>query len=130
MVAIINLNEEQIKQMMGNIDLNLDLNLDASSEVKKVKFTPFEDKGQFSSEPDHDVLKHLKVNMTVELARASVTLRELLILEKESTISLEKLAGEPVDIKLDGENFAKGEVVIINEVFGIRVGHLITDENP
>ena len=123
MVSIINLSEEQIQQMMGNLDP------DTSSEVKKVKFTPFEDKGHFSSELDHDVLKHLKVNMTVELAHASVTLREILVLEKDSTISLEKLAGEPVDIKIDGENFAKGEVVIINDVFGIRVGHLITDEN-
>lgn len=103
--------------------------LNGHPEVKKVRFTPFEDKGQVASELDYDILKHLKIQMTVELANTSMTLKEVLGLNEGSVISLEKLAGEPVDIRLDGEIFAKGEVVIINEVFGIRVGSLVTDKN-
>ncbi|WP_051533860.1 FliM/FliN family flagellar motor switch protein [Desulfitibacter alkalitolerans] len=103
--------------------------LNGPTEVKKVKFTPFENRGQTSSQLDYEILKHLKIHMTVELANTSMTLKEVLGLNEGSVISLEKLAGEPVDIRLDGEVFAKGEVVIINEVFGIRVGSLVTDKN-
>ncbi|KUO52559.1 MAG: hypothetical protein APF76_05720 [Desulfitibacter sp. BRH_c19] len=88
---------------------------------------PFEENGKISPELDFEVLNNLKTNMTVELASASMTLREVLALIEGNIISLEKMAGEPVDMRVDGEVFAKGEVVIINEVFGIRVGSLISN---
>ncbi len=101
--------------------------LNGEPEVKKVKFMPFEENGRTSPELDFELLNNLKAHMTVELANASMTLREVLGLNEGNIIGLEKIAGEPVDIRVDGEVFAKGEVVIINEVFGIRVGSLISN---
>lgn len=102
---------------------------DNEPDIKKVKFTPFEDQGTKSNENDFDILNNLKIEMIVELANTTITLREVLALEEGNLIPLEKVAGEPVDIKLNDSVFAKGEVVIINEVFGIRVGTLMDKDN-
>ncbi len=102
---------------------------DHQTEIRKVKFTSFEDAGTYASEPDFHVFDGLKVNMVVELSSTFMTLRELLSMEEGHLICLEKVAGEPVDVRFNGEVFAKGEVVVINEVFGIRISSLIGNNN-
>ena len=71
------------------------------------------------------LLMDVTMNMTVELGRASMTIRDILGLGEGSIIELQKLAGEPVDLLVNGKLIAKGEVVVIDENFGVRVTDII-----
>lgn len=73
-----------------------------------------------------DLLKDVEVDVSVELGRIQLPLGKVLQLAKGSVIELEKLAGEPVDILVNGQKIAHGEVVVIDEHFGVRISNLIT----
>lgn len=115
-----NLSEDQIRELLDNLEGK------DTAEVKKVKFLPFDESGQIAPEFDYGLLQDLETEMSVELANTVMTLREILALSEGHLISLKKIAGEPVDISINGELLGKGEVVIINEVFGIRMGNFAT----
>lgn len=70
-------------------------------------------------------LENIKVRMTVEVGRTEITIRELLRLSEGSVVELDRLAGDPLDILVNGTPIAKGEVVIIGERFGIRFGDIV-----
>ncbi|WP_297276732.1 flagellar motor switch protein FliN [uncultured Brachyspira sp.] len=67
------------------------------------------------------LLMDVSINVTVELGRARLSIREILELGEGSIIELQKLAGEPVDLLVNGKLIAKGEVVVIDECFGVRI---------
>ncbi|MEX0722411.1 MAG: flagellar motor switch protein FliN [Gracilimonas sp.] len=101
-------------------------------EVISGKFIEFED---FEENTPHlenengnsmDLLKDVKMDVSVELGRIELPLGKVLQLAKGSVIELEKLAGEPVDILVNGQRIAHGEVVVIDEHFGVRISNLIT----
>ena len=69
----------------------------------------------------HDV----PVELTVEIGRTRMTIRETLGLGPGSIVSLERLAGEPVDLLVNGKRIAYGEVVVIDEEFGLRITELV-----
>ncbi|MCH8557591.1 MAG: flagellar motor switch protein FliN [Balneolia bacterium] len=73
-----------------------------------------------------DLLIDVEMDVSVELGRIGLPLGKLLQLSKGSVIELEKLAGEPVDILVNGHIIAKGEVVVIDEHFGVRISSLVT----
>lgn len=73
-----------------------------------------------------DLLKDVEMDVAVELGRIQLPLGKVLQLAKGSVIELEKLAGEPVDILVNGQRIAHGEVVVIDEHFGVRISNLIT----
>lgn len=79
---------------------------------------------QFSDELNlvHDI----PVNMTVELGRTKMTIKQLLRLGQGSVVTLEGLAGEPLDILINGYLIAQGEVVVVSDNFGIRITDIIT----
>jgi flagellar motor switch protein FliN/FliY len=66
--------------------------------------------------------------MTVEVGRAKITIRDLLRLNEGSVIELDRLAGDPLDILINGTMIAKGEVVMVGERFGIRFGEIVEPE--
>ncbi|EFH7844096.1 flagellar motor switch protein FliN, partial [Escherichia coli] len=68
----------------------------------------------------------IPVRMTVELGRTRMTIKELLALSQGSVVSLEGLAGEPLDILINGYLIAQGEVVVVSDKFGIRITDIIT----
>ena len=72
------------------------------------------------------LLMDVTMNMTVELGRATMTIKDILGLGEGSIIELQKLAGEPVDLLVNGKLIAKGEVVVIDENFGVRVTDIIS----
>ena len=76
-----------------------------------------------------DFILDLKLNITVEVGRARMTIQDLLQLGQGSVIELEKLAGEPLDIYINGKQVAKGEAVIVNEKFGVRLTQIISVED-
>jgi flagellar motor switch protein FliN/FliY len=75
---------------------------------------------------DLDLILDIPVKMTVELGRTKMTIKELLRLSQGSVVTLEGLAGEPLDILINGYLIAQGEVVVISDKFGIRITDIIT----
>ena len=74
------------------------------------------------------VLENINVEMTVEVGRTEITIRDLLRLNEGSVIELDRLAGDPLDIRVNGTMTAKGEVVMVGERFGIRFGEIVEPE--
>lgn len=72
-----------------------------------------------------DILKNVEMKLSVELGRREMPLGKILKLVKGSVIELEKLAGEPVEILVNGHTIAQGDVVVIDEHFGVRISHLL-----
>lgn len=72
-----------------------------------------------------DTLLDLPIPVTIELGRTRMTVQDILRLGRGSVIQLERMAGEPVDIIVGDRRFAEGEVVVINEHFGIRITRLV-----
>lgn len=73
-----------------------------------------------------DMLLDLPMPVTIELGKTRMTVQEILRLARGSVIQLERVAGEPVDIIVGDRRFAEGEVVVINEHFGIRVTRILS----
>lgn len=74
------------------------------------------------------LLENIGVKLTVEVGRAELTIRDLLRLNEGSVIELDRLAGDPLDVLVNGTLIAKGEVVMVGERFGIRFGQIIDPE--
>lgn len=74
------------------------------------------------------LLENIGVKMTVEVGRAELTIRDLLRLNEGSVIELDRMAGDPLDVLVNGTLIAKGEVVMVGERFGIRFGQIIDPE--
>ena len=72
------------------------------------------------------LIHDIPVKMTVELGRTKMTIKELLRLSQGSVVTLEGLAGEPLDILINGYLIAQGEVVVVSDNFGIRITEIIT----
>ena len=73
-----------------------------------------------------DFILDIPLKVTVELGRTDVVIKDLLQLGQGSVLELDKLAGEPLEILVNGKMVAKGEVVVVNEKFGIRLTDIIS----
>jgi len=73
-----------------------------------------------------DMILDIPVQMTVELGRTKIAIRNLLQLAQGSVVELDGLAGEPMDVLVNGCLIAQGEVVVVNDKFGIRLTDIIT----
>lgn len=95
--------------------------------VSAVELHEFEDqKPASSTNPDLDVILDIPVSISMEVGRTSITIRNLLQLNQGSVIELDRLAGEPLDVLVNGTLIAHGEVVVVNEKFGIRMTDVIS----
>lgn len=93
--------------------------------VQPVQFQTFDD-GMYSVDNNNiGLLMDVPLQIAVELGRATKKIREILEFGQGSIIELDKLAGEPVDILVNGKTIAKGEVVVIDESFGVRITDII-----
>jgi len=75
---------------------------------------------------DLDFLLDIPLQITVELGRTRMLIKDLLQLSQGSVVELEKLAGEPMDILISNKLVARGEVVVVNEKFGVRLTDIIS----
>jgi flagellar motor switch protein FliN/FliY len=73
-----------------------------------------------------ELLRDVQIVISVELGRKSVPLGEILHMVRGSVVELEKLAGEPVDVYANGQQIATGEVVVVDEHFGVRITQLVS----
>jgi flagellar motor switch protein FliN/FliY len=75
-----------------------------------------------------DLILDIPVSLTVELGRTKISIRNLLQLAHGSVVELDGLAGEPMDVLVNGTLIAQGEVVVVNDKFGIRLTDIITPQ--
>jgi flagellar motor switch protein FliN/FliY len=75
---------------------------------------------------DIDMIMDIPVKLTVELGRTKMTIKELLRLSQGSVVALDGLAGEPLDILINGYLIAQGEVVVVADKYGVRITDIIT----
>jgi len=96
--------------------------------ISPVKFPPLDEGIAPSIVGDISLLLDVPMTMTVELGRTKKLVQEILGLGEGSIIELDKLAGEPVDLLVNGKLIAKGEVVVIDENFGVRVTDIVSPD--
>ena len=90
-------------------------------------FREFSNKGARNETPnDIDFILDIPVQLTVELGRTKIAIKNLLQLAQGSVVELDGLAGEPMDVLVNGCLIAQGEVVVVNDKFGIRLTDIIT----
>jgi len=77
-------------------------------------------------EPNLDVILNIPVTLSMEVGRTRMTIRELMALKRGSVVKFNRLAGEPMDVLVNGTLIAHGEVVVINDKFGIRLIDVIS----
>ncbi|MFP8643202.1 MULTISPECIES: flagellar motor switch phosphatase FliY [Priestia] len=99
-------------------------------DVQPASFSEFEHVSSPQGDSRNlDMLLDIPLQVTVELGRTKRTVQEILALSSGSIIELDKLAGEPVDILINNKLIAKGEVVVIDENFGVRVTDIISQRD-
>lgn len=97
------------------------------AEVQTASFSDFQDVNLPQAEKRNlDILLDIPLQVTVELGRTKRVVKDILELSSGSIIELDKLAGEPVDIHVNNKLIAQGEVVVIDENFGVRVSNIIS----
>ncbi|MDU4959898.1 MAG: flagellar motor switch phosphatase FliY [Sporomusaceae bacterium] len=100
----------------------------APQQVQPAQFMPLKPTLSAVGDANLGIIMDVPMQVTVELGRTRKLIREILELTQGSVIELDKLAGEPVDVLVNGKLIAKGEVVVIDENFGVRVteiaGHM------
>ena len=79
---------------------------------------------------DLERLFDVPVELAVEIGRTHMTIRETLALGPGSIVTLDRLAGEPVDLLVNGKPIARGEVVVLDEEFGLRVTEVLVSGSP
>ncbi len=99
------------------------------NKVKKVKFSPLQ-KSDFPEKMQSLLnLRDLKLTISAELGKTIITVRNLLELKEGDVLELDKPGGEMTDIYLNEQKFAQGEVLVINEVFGVRLNFVHSIKN-
>ena len=96
--------------------------------ISPVKFPPLDEGITTGVVGDISLLLDVPMTLTVELGRTTRLVQEILGLGEGSIIELDKLAGEPVDLLVNGKLIAKGEVVVIDENFGVRVTDIVSPD--
>ena len=93
---------------------------------EKAGLNELSDEGNPNLSPELDVILDIPVTVSMEVGNTEITIRNLLQLSQGSVIELDRLAGEPLDVKVNGTLIAHGEVVVVNEKFGIRLTDVVS----
>lgn len=99
--------------------------ISAAPAAQRARFAPLPDPEPLAVRGNIDLLAALQMNVSVELGRTELTVAEVLALGPGSVIELDRLAGEPVDILVNDRVVARGEVVVVDENFGVRVVEVV-----
>jgi len=94
--------------------------------VREAQFASLSAGAEAAVGPSMDMIMDLEVDVCAELGRTAMLIRDLMELHPGSIIELRKLAGEPVDLLANGKLVARGEVVVVDETFGVRVTEIVS----
>jgi len=98
----------------------------ADGETQAASLETLRDEGNPAGQPNIEGVLDIPVTLSVEIGRTRISIRNLLQLNQGSVVELERLAGEPLDVLINGTLVAHGEVVVVNEKFGIRLTDVIS----
>ncbi|MBQ8707556.1 MAG: flagellar motor switch protein FliN [Succinivibrionaceae bacterium] len=100
----------------------------STAEAEKVPYEDFGEATPISKEEKRrlDAILDIPVIISMEVGRSQISIRNLLQLNQGSVIELERVAGEPLDVLVNGTLIAHGEVVVVNDKFGIRLTDVIS----
>ena len=99
---------------------------DPASGARPFEFQPFDRTADSETLTDLSNLKDVELNLRIELGRTELLIEEVLKLREGSVVALDKLAGDPVDILVNGRLVARGEVLVLNDNFCVRVAEILT----
>lgn len=131
-------NNEEMEDLTSSIPEDTSFNTEEATDekseedktvtVQPVQFASFEDLDQVQGPANQNlnILLDVKLQLTVELGKTELPIKKVLELTKGSIVTLNKAAGEPVELYANGKLIAYGEVVVIEDNFGLRITH-ITD---
>jgi flagellar motor switch protein FliN/FliY len=97
-----------------------------AEQVAPASFTNFSSGSSPSAGNDINMILDIPVQLTVELGRTRIPIKHILQLAQGSVVELEAMAGEPMDVLVNGYLIAQGEVVVVNDKFGIRLTDIVT----
>jgi len=99
-----------------------------AQETPAAEFDNLEDTsdGLVDDKDNLDIILDIPVTISMEIGRTQISIRNLLQLNQGSVVELDRLAGEPMDVRVNGTLVAHGEVVVVNEKFGIRLTDVIS----
>lgn len=98
---------------------------DNARNADEAVFKPLADESSPASPRDLDMIMEIPVTLSVELGSTRLSIRELLDLAQGSIVELDGLAGEPMDILINGYLVAQGEVVVVEDKYGIRITEIV-----
>ena len=96
------------------------------TQVSPAAFTNFSPTAASAAGNDINMILDIPVQLTVELGRTRIPIKNILQLAQGSVVELDALAGEPMDVLVNGYLIAQGEVVVVNDKFGIRLTDIVT----
>ncbi|TAK06429.1 MAG: flagellar motor switch protein FliN [Candidatus Manganitrophaceae bacterium] len=96
------------------------------TEAKAAQFSPIEQKPSAASARNLDFILNVPLKINVQIGSSRMMVRDLLQLSQGSVIELEKFAGEAMDVLIGDKLVARGEVVVVNEKYGIRLTDVVT----
>lgn len=106
-----------------------DADATASGDIDAMAFSELQkNRGDSSEKVDLDVLLDIPVTLQLEIGRATVSIRNLLSYTQGSVVEMDRLAGEPLDLLVNGTLIAHGEVVVINDKFGVRLTDVVSPQ--
>ncbi len=115
-----------MQQPMMGMQPGMGMNMGQGMNVQMAQFQNFSsDFGAMVSQENIDLIKDVSLEITVELGRTRKSIADILDFAPGTIIELDKIAGEPIDVLVNGKFVAKGEVVVIEESFGVRVTEII-----
>jgi flagellar motor switch protein FliN/FliY len=114
-----------LSELLAKEKLDLDEEIRRRPEVQPVQFSQIEGGAQ-KAQNGLDMLMDIKLPISVELGRTQMLVRDILEYGPGTVIELDKLAGDPVDILVNGRLVAQGEVVVVDDHFGVRVTILLS----
>ncbi|MBA3597364.1 MAG: flagellar motor switch protein FliN [Methylibium sp.] len=97
-----------------------------AEQVSPAPFTNFTPTGNGGAGNDINMILDIPVQLTVELGRTRIPIKHILQLAQGSVVELDAMAGEPMDVLVNGYLIAQGEVVVVNDKFGIRLTDIVT----
>lgn len=99
-----------------------------TEEAKNLEMQELQDQGQVPGGAQRDInfILDIPLELTVIIGRTKILVQELLQLGQGSVVALEKLAGEPMEVYVNDKLIGRGEVVVVNEKFGIRLTDIIS----
>lgn len=107
---------------MSEFEADEQLEQDADGTAADAEVTP----EKSGSKMNHEVIENIPVNLAIEVGRASLKIRDLMRLTQGSVVELDRLAGEPLDIVVNDTVVAQGEVVLVNDRYGVRLTQVVS----